>query len=76
MWAQYSSYYSVGTAPGAGVLLLHNLFIGADVRARLRDDIDDLSDTVHSAFLAATDTVDGDAPTSPLPVLSGDDDGP
>lgn len=72
MWAQYSSYYSPGTAPGAGVLLSHNLFIGADVRARLRDDIGDLSDTVHSAFLAATDTVDGDAPTSPLPVLRGE----
>ncbi|WP_284227654.1 hypothetical protein [Mycobacterium antarcticum] len=75
-WAQYSTYYANDDARDIGVLLSHSVVVGADVRARLRGDIADLSDAVHSAFLTRADTVDDDAPTTPLPILGGDQDGP
>jgi hypothetical protein len=76
LWAQYSTYCLASRAPGSGVLLLHNVFVGADVRGWLRNDIAELSDVVHTAFLALTDTVDDDPPTTPMPALEGDHDGP
>jgi hypothetical protein len=75
LWAQYCTYYAE-TALHAGFVVVHNVFVGADVRGRLRDDIAGLTDAVHAAFLAVTDTVDDDPPTDPLPVLQGDQDGP
>jgi hypothetical protein len=65
-----------GLAWGAGLFLLHSVFIGADVRGRLLLDVADLTDAVHAAFLAVTDTVDDGSPTDPLRVLRGDQDGP
>lgn len=76
LWAQYSTYFAAGNAPGASILLLHNLFLGTDDRARLRDDVADLGDAVQAAFSALTDTVDDDPPTTPLPVGKEDQDGP
>ena len=61
--------------PGEGVLIEHCIFVDADSRARLRDDIIELSDAVHAAFITMTDTVDDDDPTTPLPVMEVHYDG-
>jgi hypothetical protein len=68
MWAQYSTYVMEGSTPSAGSLTLHGLFISADARARLRDDVTELSDAVHDAFLTAVATVNAEAPTIPIPI--------
>lgn len=68
MWAQYSTYVMGGSTPSAGSLTLHGLFISADARARLRDDVTELSDAVHDAFLTVADTVNAEAPTIPIPI--------
>jgi hypothetical protein len=57
VWAQYSTYLAGSAGPGQGVVIEHVLFVDAGCRARLRDDIAELSDTVHEAFLARLDTV-------------------
>ncbi|MCV7204912.1 hypothetical protein H7J71_23135 [Mycolicibacterium peregrinum] len=68
MWAQYSTYVVDGRTPGGSWLALHGLFVSADSRARLRDDVTALSDAVHEAFLTAVVTVNAEAPTMPIPV--------
>jgi hypothetical protein len=57
IWAQYSTYLAGSVGPDTGIVIEHVVFIDAGCRARLRDDIADLSDAVHEAFLARLDTV-------------------
>ncbi|WP_170092301.1 hypothetical protein [Mycobacteroides abscessus] len=68
MWAQYSTYVVDGRTPGGSWLALHGLFVSADSRAGLRDDVTALSDAVHEEFLTAVVTVNAEAPTVPIPV--------
>lgn len=76
MWAQYNTYVAVSDAIGDGLLVTHSVFVSAERRAQLRDDVAELSDAVQCAFLSATgDTVDDDVPTSPLPVMEVPRDG-
>lgn len=58
-----------------GVLVEHCLFVDSDSRARLRDDIAELSDAVYAAFLAGIDTVDDDDPAASLPTMEVRRDG-
>lgn len=53
-WAQYSTYVADSTAPGNGRLILHSLFIESGCRATLADDIAQLGNAVHHAFLTPT----------------------
>jgi hypothetical protein len=69
IWAQYSTYVQSAETRGLGLFIEHCIFVDSDSRARLRDDIVELSDAVHEAFLAVIDTVDHDDPTTPLPVM-------
>ena len=75
MWTQITTYVAGSDGPGQGVLVEHVVFVDALVRARLRDDITELGDAVHEAFVAITNTMDDDDPTSPLPILEAHDDG-
>jgi hypothetical protein len=76
IWGQYSTYLRGAETQGEGILIEHCIFVDSDSRARLRDDVTELSDTVHEAFLAMIDTVDDDDPTAPLPVMEVHQDGP
>lgn len=75
LWAQYSTYVAASNSSGEGRLVAECIFAGADARARLRDDITELSDGVHSAFLATIDTVGDNDPTTPLPAMEVHEDG-
>ncbi|HJT95552.1 MAG TPA: hypothetical protein VJ777_27035 [Mycobacterium sp.] len=66
IWAQYSTYVCGSETPRDGLLIEHCIFVGSDSRARLRDDVSELSDAVHEAFLTLLDTVDDDGPTTPF----------
>jgi hypothetical protein len=69
IWAQYSTYLAGSPGPGQSVVIEHVVFTDAGCRARLRDDIAELSDTVHEAFLARLDTaVSRDEPDETLEV--------
>ncbi|CAM3793138.1 hypothetical protein H7J08_00760 [Mycobacterium frederiksbergense] len=72
MWAQYSTYVTCSDAPDGAWLTLHGLFVSADARTRLRDDVTALSDALHEAFLA---TVNAEASTAPIPVSEAHSDG-
>ncbi|WP_142386830.1 hypothetical protein [Mycobacterium hubeiense] len=69
MWAQYSTYVAPSETSGEGRLIAHAVFSGSDARVRLRDDITDLCDSVHAAFLDMIPTVGEDDATTPLPVM-------
>lgn len=75
LWAQYSTYIAASHSPGEGRLIAECIFVDADARARLRDDITELSDGVYAAFLAAIDTVVDADPTTPLPTMEVHHDG-
>jgi hypothetical protein len=62
MWAQYSTYVAGSDVRDGASLTLHCVFVSADARTRLRNDVIDLSDEAHEAFLA---TVNADASTTP-----------
>lgn len=57
-WAQYSTYVRGERAPFDGLLIYQTLVVAADRRTQLRDDIAELGDAVHTAFLAGIATVD------------------
>lgn len=52
VWAQYSTYI----AGFDGLLILHNMFIESSCREKLHDDVAQLSNAVHHAFLATIST--------------------
>jgi hypothetical protein len=58
IWAQYSTYVRSACSLFDGLLIYHVLFVEARRRASLRDDIADLSDSVHHAFLTDIGMVD------------------
>jgi hypothetical protein len=57
IWAQYSTYVASSPTPGGGLLIEHVMIVDAGRRAALRLDIDELTDTVHAAFLDQLATV-------------------
>jgi hypothetical protein len=59
-WAQFSTYLANPMPPARGLLIEHSIVTDADRRAELRDDITNLSDAVHHAFLAITGYTVGD----------------
>jgi hypothetical protein len=71
VWAQYSTYVRNEMQPFDGLLLYQTLVIDSARRAELRDDIGDLSDAVHAAFMADIDTVKDEN----QPLYGGVDDG-
>jgi hypothetical protein len=52
-WAQFSTYLANPTSTARGLLLEHSVITDADCYAALRDDITQLSNAVHHAYLAA-----------------------
>jgi hypothetical protein len=52
MWAQFSTYAAGTHQAGKGWLIQHSLFITTQWRTKLRADILELSNTVHTAFCA------------------------
>ena len=74
LWAQYSTYLASDYAQSQGVLVHQVLFIESEYRADLRDDIADLSDEVHQAFVGLLDTVDSS--NDSLPDVKGNRHGP
>ena len=56
-WAQYRTYLRAGRPSYDGLLIRHILFVESSRCSKLRDDIAELSDAVHAAFLADVDTV-------------------
>jgi hypothetical protein len=53
IWAQFSTYVAAPTPAARGLLIEHSLIIDSDCRARLSDDITNLSNAIHHAFLTA-----------------------
>jgi hypothetical protein len=53
VWAQFSTYLANPTPAARGLLIEHSLVIDSGCRARLDDDIINLSNSIHHAFLAA-----------------------
>ena len=64
-WGQCTTYVEGARRTGVGLLIEQVIFVDAAWRARLREDIAELADTVHEAFLTYLDTV-GDDIDSPL----------
>lgn len=66
-WAQFSTYLANPTSTARGLLLEHSVITDADCYAALRDDITQLSNAVHHAYLgiagyhATTSHTGGDA---------------
>jgi hypothetical protein len=57
MWAQFSTYVACSRLPGKGQLIEHSLFVTTQCRTQLRNDINGLSDTVHTAFCTMFDAL-------------------
>lgn len=57
VWAQFSAYIGTGH-DGEGFLIEHAVYTDAAHRSLLRDDISDLGDAVHAAFIEQVDTVE------------------
>jgi hypothetical protein len=53
VWAQFSTYVAGPTPAAHGLLIEHSLIVDASCRARLDDDITNLSNSIHHAFLTA-----------------------
>jgi hypothetical protein len=56
VWAQYSTYIAGSTVSCESRLIQHSVFVESGCRATLSDDITQLSDAVHQAFLSTIDT--------------------
>jgi hypothetical protein len=56
VWAQYSTYLAGSDASGQGRLIQHNMFIESGCQARLGDDIIQVGNAIHYAFLGAINT--------------------
>jgi hypothetical protein len=69
---QVSTYVAGSRRAGGGLLVEQLLLAEAPWRVRLRDDVDQLTDTVHEAFLAYLDTVEHDAEFPPTPEVTSD----
>jgi hypothetical protein len=54
VWAQYSVYVAGSALPSKGRLIQHSLFVESSCRARLTDDIAQLSNAVQRAFIDST----------------------
>jgi hypothetical protein len=52
-WAQFSTYLANPQPPAAGLLIEHSLVIDSRCRATLDDDLINLSNGIHHAFLTA-----------------------
>lgn len=52
IWGQFSTYHAGSDQAGKGRLIQHTLFVATQCRTRLRADIIELSDTVHTSFSA------------------------
>ncbi len=53
VWVQQSNYVAGSEQPHAGRLIVHTLFVDGACRARLTDDIGQLSDAMYWGFVAA-----------------------
>jgi hypothetical protein len=71
-WGQVSTYVAGSRRAGGGLLVEQLLLAEAPWRVRLRDDVDQLTDTVHEAFLAYLDTVEDDAEFPPTLEVTSD----
>jgi hypothetical protein len=67
IWAQHSTYLTGSESPGAGLLIEHNIFAVSDRRASLSDDITQLGNTIHRAFV---NTIEA-RPGQHKPTISG-----
>jgi hypothetical protein len=59
IWAQYSTYIAGSTRTDQGRLTQHSVFVESGCRARLSDNVTQLSDAIHQAFLADIGTRPG-----------------
>ena len=64
-WGQCSTYLVGSHRTGAGLLIEQVIFVEAARRGHLREDIAELADTVHEAFLTYLDTVGDDTDSPP-----------
>jgi hypothetical protein len=55
IWAQYSTFVAGSTVPGKGRLIQHCLFVDVSSRAKLTEDIAQLSNDLQRAFLNGLD---------------------
>lgn len=69
IWAQYSTYMTGDDTQG--LLVEHGIFVVSDSQAGLRDDITELSDAVHDAFVSTMAA----APEQCAPASSSPDKG-
>jgi hypothetical protein len=53
VWVQQSNYVAGSEQPHAGRLIVHSVFVNDASRARLADDIANMSDAVYKGFVAA-----------------------
>lgn len=60
-WVQQSSYVAGSDQPHASRLIVHSLFVETECRARLSQDITQLSDAVYHGFVAALTEESGTA---------------
>lgn len=51
IWLQYSTYLAGSELPGAGVLIEHGVFVHSTIQASLHDDITELTNGIHLAFV-------------------------
>jgi hypothetical protein len=56
IWAQYSTYVAGSTRADQGQLIQHSVFIESGCRTRLSDNVTQLNDAIHQAFLADIST--------------------
>jgi hypothetical protein len=52
IWLQYSTYLAGSESPGAGILIEHGIFALSDREASLFDDISELRNSIHDAFVS------------------------
>ena len=53
VWVQVSNYVAGSEQPRAGRLIVHSLYVDMACRARLVEDVTQLSDAVYQGFVAA-----------------------
>jgi hypothetical protein len=56
IWAQYSTYIVGSTRADQGYLIQHSVFIESGCRAKLSDNVNQLSDAIYQTFLADIST--------------------
>jgi hypothetical protein len=59
VWAQFSTYVAGPTPAAQGLLVEHSIVIDSRCHAGLYDDITNLSNGIHHAFLTATEHASG-----------------